>query len=209
MTPVCKRSWTFLSEELLGLFAVGQVTPAWGTVWGKMVEAVQELPLTGPSYDMVISRLSDALRYREEGEEAAAREELSLLIRGLAAALRESAEGLEIELPDFAKAIAEPASALAVPAEAARGSPQTSQSSSPEEVSEMDVLQDWNVALAALDRGEYDGYSGQFVAVLSGCVVGSGSSQATLRVDVAQRLRVRPERLVILYIDLGEIYSFG
>jgi hypothetical protein len=76
----------------------------------------------------------------------------------------------------------------------------------PSEHKEIDpLLADWKWACDHLSRGEFERFAGQFVAVLEGEVVGTGLDQEQLREQISHQHGVIGERVVILYVDAGEL----
>jgi hypothetical protein len=65
------------------------------------------------------------------------------------------------------------------------------------------LLQEWKQANRLLESGELAAFSGQYVAVVDGQVVGHGEHEDHLRQQCANRCGIHPERVVILYVDAG------
>lgn len=64
-----------------------------------------------------------------------------------------------------------------------------------------DVIADWNSAFQMLEAGELESYSGQFVAILNGEVVGSGAHPTKLYEEVSHTRGVAQERLVVMFVE--------
>jgi hypothetical protein len=215
MSPPQDSSWTFLTEGLPELLTDGSSSPTQTdrrVLWEQVINAIHALPLSGMNYGLAITRINKALNYWESGETLAARNELLQMTQGIATALKVSSSGLHVVTPDSLTL-----STVECDSQASLSNSDVNVAIHDEQASDggksfegeydLDVHRDWNIAFSALEAGEYEEYSGQFIAILEGCVVGSGTNQAKLREEVAQRHGVRPERLVVLYIDLGETYG--
>jgi hypothetical protein len=64
-----------------------------------------------------------------------------------------------------------------------------------------DVLKDWAIGFQLDGAGQLNQYKGQFVVIYEGNVVGSGRDYTKLREEVAKKLSVHPERLVIFLVE--------
>ena len=62
------------------------------------------------------------------------------------------------------------------------------------------ILEDFKVAYRLLELGQLAQYSGQFVAVLNGQLVGVGPDSVDLRLKVGQEQRAHPNRIAIIHI---------
>lgn len=70
-----------------------------------------------------------------------------------------------------------------------------------------ELVADWKWAYNFLAAGNLEQSRGQFVAVLNHAVVGQGADDGALREHVAQQQNVARERIVVLYVDDGEILT--
>jgi hypothetical protein len=69
------------------------------------------------------------------------------------------------------------------------------------------VLEDWKAAWRLEETGQLDAYEGQFVAVLGGQLVGYGPHPGELREAVAHTAQIDLHRVVVMYVDAGEVYG--
>lgn len=70
-----------------------------------------------------------------------------------------------------------------------------------------ELVADWNWAYNHWAAGNLEPSRRQFIAVLNRAVVGQGADDAELREQVAQQQNVDRERVIVLYVDDGEILT--
>lgn len=63
-----------------------------------------------------------------------------------------------------------------------------------------EILNDWRWIFAARERGDFDPYRGQHVAVMDGKILGSGYDPQLLRELLALKHNLDPKRIVTVYV---------
>ncbi|HTU18658.1 MAG TPA: hypothetical protein VMG10_11405 [Gemmataceae bacterium] len=85
--------------------------------------------------------------------------------------------------------------ASTAPAAPAAASSQSSLGEFPEE-----LLNEWRWIFAARERGDFDSYRGQHVAVMNGKILGSGYDPQLLVELLALKHNLDPKRIVTVYV---------
>jgi hypothetical protein len=98
-----------------------------------------------------------------------------------------------VEAPSLAQTAAVP------PDSASSPSPPRTQS----ELGPIDeeIVEEWRWIMEARQRGDFDSYRGQHVAVYRQKIWGSSYDPELLREYIALKYQIDPERLVVVYID--------
>jgi hypothetical protein len=63
-----------------------------------------------------------------------------------------------------------------------------------------EILNDWRWIFDARERGDFDPYRGQHVAVMNGKILGSGYDPQLLRELLALKYHLDPERIVTVFV---------
>ena len=63
-----------------------------------------------------------------------------------------------------------------------------------------EILNEWRWIFAARERGDFDSYRGQHVAVLNGKILGSGYDPQLLAELLALKHNLDPKRIVTVYV---------
>lgn len=63
-----------------------------------------------------------------------------------------------------------------------------------------EILNEWRWIFAARERGDFDSYRGQHVAVLNGQILGSGYDPQLLVELLASKHNLDPKRIVTVYV---------